>query len=182
MELQSSFVTVAKHYRTRTIAMKALNPSTGVLDHQPNDRWLQITPGERFRIRTSVKETNGIYTMLELAADRRNGVPMHIHQNEDEHFIILEGMLHVANGKQRFDAPAGTTVTVNKGVAHAWCNLQDTPLRMLVVFSPGDIEGLFKATAARETDDIAALAAKYGTLLVDPALLEEIHTITSPRT
>jgi mannose-6-phosphate isomerase-like protein (cupin superfamily) len=104
------------------------------------------------------------------------------HQNEDEHFIILEGMLHVANGNQRFDAPAGTTVTVNKGVAHAWCNLQDTPLRMLVVFSPGDIEGLFKATAARETDDIAALAARYGTLLVGPALLEEIHTITSPRT
>jgi len=161
--------------------MKALNPSTAVLDHQPNDGWLQITPGERFRIRTSVKETKGIYSMLELIADPRNGVPMHIHQNEDEHFIILEGMLHVANGNQRFDAPAGTTVTVNKGVAHAWCNLQDIPLRMLVVFSPGDIEDLFRATAARESDDIAALAAKYGTLLVGPPLLEEIHTITSPR-
>jgi len=52
---------------------------------------------------------------------------------------------------------------------------------MLVVFSPGDIEDLFRATAARESDDIAALAAKYGTLLVGPPLLEEIHTITSPR-
>jgi hypothetical protein len=53
---------------------------------------------------------------------------------------------------------------------------------MLVVFSPGNIEELFKATAARESNDIVALAAKYGTLLVGPPLLEEIHTITSPRT
>lgn len=161
--------------------MKASNTST-VLEHQRNDGWLQITPGERFRIRTSTKETNGIYTMLELIADPRNGVSKHIHQNEDEHFIILEGMLHVANGSQRFDAPAGTTVTVNKGVAHAWCNLQDTPLRMLVIFSPGDIESLFRAVAARETDDIAALAAKYGTLFVGPPLLEGIHTAISSRT
>ena len=153
-----------------------------ILDHQRNDEWLQITPGERFRIRTSVKETKGIYTVLELIADPRNGVPMHIHQNEDEHFIVLEGSLHLANGDKRFDAPAGTTVTIKKGVPHAWCNLMDTPLRMLVVFSSGNIEDLFKATAARESDDIEALAAQYGTLLVGPPLLEEIHTITSPRT
>jgi mannose-6-phosphate isomerase-like protein (cupin superfamily) len=142
----------------------------------------RLPPGERFRIRTSVKETKGIYTMLELIADPRNGVPMHIHQNADEHLVVLEGSLHVANGDKRFDAPAGTTVTIKKGVPHAWCNLMDKPLRMLVVFSPGNIEDLFKATAARESDDIAALAAKYGTLLVGPPLLEEIHSITSPRT
>jgi mannose-6-phosphate isomerase-like protein (cupin superfamily) len=162
--------------------MKALKTSAEVLDHQTNGEWLQVTPGERFRIRTSAKETKGIYTMLELIADSRNGVPMHIHQNEDEHFIVLEGSLHIANGDKRFDAPAGTTVTIKKGVPHAWCNLMDTPLRMLVVFSPGNIEDLFRATAARESDDIAALAAKYGTLLVGPPLLEEIHSITSPRT
>jgi mannose-6-phosphate isomerase-like protein (cupin superfamily) len=161
--------------------MKPMRTSE-VLDHEGNGEWLQVTPGERFRIRTSTKETRGIYTMLELIADPRNGVPMHIHQNEDEHFVVLEGSLHVANGDKRFDAPAGTTVTIKKGVPHAWCNLMDTPLRMLVVFSPGNIEDLFKATAARESDDIAALAAKYGTLLVGPPLLEEIHSITSPRT
>jgi len=162
--------------------MKALKKSAEVMDHQYTDGWLRVTPGERFRIRTSVNDTKGIYTMLEVIADPRNGVPMHIHQNEDEHFIVLEGGLHIANGDERFDAPVGTSVTIKKGVPHAWCNLMDTPLRMLVVFSPGNIENLFKATAARKTDDIAALAAKYSTLLVGPPLLEEIHTVTSPRT
>ena len=49
--------------------MKALKTSAEVFDHQGNDGWLQVTPGERFRIRTSAKETKGIYTMLELIAE-----------------------------------------------------------------------------------------------------------------
>jgi hypothetical protein len=36
--------------------------------------------------------------MLEIVADPRNGVPMHIHNNEEEHFIILEGKAFIANG------------------------------------------------------------------------------------
>jgi len=144
--------------------------------------WLQVTPGERFRVRTSAKDTKGMYTMLELIADSRNGVPMHVHQNEDEHFVVLEGSMRIANGDERFNAPAGTTVTIRKGVPHAWCNVMDVPLRVLVVFSPGHIEDLFRAVAARESDDIAALAAKHGTLLVGPPLLEGVHRISSPRT
>ena len=147
---------------------------------QGDGEWLQITPGERFKIRTSAEETEEAYTMLELVADPQNGAPMHIHKNEDEHFIVLEGTLHIANGDQTLDAPAGTTVTVRKGVPHAWCNLSETPLRMLLVFSPGQIERLFKEVAARQSDDIAAILDKFGCLIVGPALLEGIYSINSP--
>ena len=57
--------------------------------------------------------------MLEVVADPRNGVPMHIHANEDEHFIVLEGTLRFANGDTTLDAHAGTAITVSKGVPHA---------------------------------------------------------------
>jgi hypothetical protein len=33
-----------------------------------------------------------------------------------EHFIVLEGRLHIANGDKTLDAPAGKAVTVRKGV------------------------------------------------------------------
>ena len=157
--------------------------STEVLPngHQGNGEWLQITPGERFKIRTSVEETEGAFAMLELVADPRNGAPMHIHKNEDEHFIVLEGTLHIANGDKTLDAPAGTAVTVRKGVPHAWCNLSETPLRMLLVFSPGHIERLFREVAARQSDDIAAILDKFGCLIVGPALLEGVYSINSPR-
>jgi mannose-6-phosphate isomerase-like protein (cupin superfamily) len=56
--------------------------------------------------------------MLEMVADPWNRIPMHIHKNEDEHFIVLEGTLHIANGDKTLDVPAGATVTVNRGVRH----------------------------------------------------------------
>jgi oxalate decarboxylase/phosphoglucose isomerase-like protein (cupin superfamily) len=120
--------------------------------------------------------------MLEIVADPRNGVPIHIHKNEDEHFLILEGTLHMVIGDVTLDVPAGTAVTVSKGDPHAWCNLTEMPVRMLVIFSPGHVEGLFKAVAARKSgDDIVAIADRFGCLIVGPPLLEGLNTIASPR-
>jgi mannose-6-phosphate isomerase-like protein (cupin superfamily) len=126
--------------------MASSKKSTEVLsiNHQDNSGWLETTPGERFKIRTSAKETKGIYTMLEVVADPRNGVPIHIHKNEDEHFLVLEGTLHIVIGDVTLDVRAGTAVTVNN-------------------------------------DDIAALADKFGCLIVGPPLRDDIYTIGSPR-
>jgi mannose-6-phosphate isomerase-like protein (cupin superfamily) len=53
--------------------------------------WLETTPGERFKIQTSSSYTGGAYLMLEFEAAPRIGVPFHTHDNEEEHFIIVEG-------------------------------------------------------------------------------------------
>jgi hypothetical protein len=55
---------------------------------------------------------------------------------------------------------------------------------MPVIFSPGHIEELFREVAARKSnnnDDIAALAERFGCLIVGPPLREDIYTIGSPR-
>lgn len=133
--------------------------------------WQQLSPGERFKIRVSSVQTLGSYSVLEIFADPGNGVPLHIHSNEEEHFIVVEGTLDVTNGGRRSDAPAGASVTVGTGEPHAWRNSSSTPLRMLVIFSPGHIEGLFRAaTGAGDVDAIMAIAARYGTKLVGPPL------------
>jgi uncharacterized cupin superfamily protein len=93
---------------------------------------------------------------------------------------VLEGTLDVANGARRWDAPAGTIVTVRRGVPHAWCNPSDTPLRMLVVFTPGMIDGLFSAAAdVKDVDRITVIAAHFGTRLVGPPLPGTVHSIYS---
>ncbi len=51
---------------------------------QSSDEWLEVMLGERFMIRTSAAETNGAYTMIEVFAEPGNGVPMHVHKNEDD--------------------------------------------------------------------------------------------------
>ena len=143
--------------------------------------WQQITPGERFAIRTSSKETNGAYTILEIVAQPGNGVRMHVHENEDEHFIILEGTARVAYGEQTWDAAAGTVFTVSRGVPHAWANVSGSPLRMLVIFSPGRIEGLFRAIGRGGNADFLALFENFGVRIVGPTLLEGVYTLSSPR-
>ena len=151
------------------------------ISHESKNEWSEITPGERFSIRVSSEETNSVYTMLEIVADHRNGTPMHIHQNEDEHFIILEGTAHLACGDKTVDALAGTSISVSRGIHHAWCNLSKTPLRMLVLFTPGGIDEMFRTTAQGGDNNIAALLEKFGTRIVGPTLVDNIYTRFSPR-
>ncbi len=76
-----------------------------------------------------------------------------------------QGTLHIVIGDVTLDVPTGTAVTVSKGEPHAWCNLTEMPVRMLVIFSPGH----------------TALADRFGCLIVGPPLRENIYTIGSPR-
>src|SRR5258708_20567508 len=111
-------------FGSRQVNMASSKKLTEVsINHQDNGEWLETTPGERFTIRTSAKETEGIYTMLELVADPRNGVPIHIHKNEDEHFLVLHLPLHIVIGDITLDVTVGTAVTVSQVAPHACCNL-----------------------------------------------------------
>jgi mannose-6-phosphate isomerase-like protein (cupin superfamily) len=132
----------------------------------------EMRPGERFFVRTASDDTNGAYSMLELVAAPRSGTPMHIHDNEDEHLIILEGTARIANGDETVDLPAGATLTVRKGIPHAWCNVSEAPLRMLAIFTPGAINGLFREVADGGNIDLVCVASKFGTRIVGPTLLE----------
>jgi mannose-6-phosphate isomerase-like protein (cupin superfamily) len=150
--------------------------------HVREDEWSEVTRGERYIIRTTTEEANGAYSMLEVVADPRNGVPMHVHDNEEEHFIILEGKALIANGDSRAEVGAGASITIGKGVQHAWCNpSEDTPLHMLVLFTPGGLEELFRRHAGTEPTEMAALADKLGTRITGPALFDDLYTIFSPR-
>jgi mannose-6-phosphate isomerase-like protein (cupin superfamily) len=154
-------------------------PSNG---NEREDEWSEVTRGERYIIRTTSEEANGAYSMLEVIADPRNGVPMHVHDNEEEHFIILEGKALIANGDSRAEVGAGASITIGRGVQHAWCNpSEDTPLHMLVLFTPGGLEELFRRNAGTEPADMIALADKLGTRITGPALFDDLHTISSPR-
>jgi mannose-6-phosphate isomerase-like protein (cupin superfamily) len=87
---------------------------SGSARDQADDKWLQVTPGEWFRIRVSSAQTMGAYSIMEIVADPHNGVPLHIHNKEEEHFIVLDGTLDIAVGRRRWDVAAGSCVTVKR--------------------------------------------------------------------
>src|SRR5258708_6080175 len=65
-------------------------PKTAEAPDQDHGEWLQVTLGERFKIRVPSAQTMGAYSMIEIVADSGNGAPLHIHNREEEHFIVLE--------------------------------------------------------------------------------------------
>jgi mannose-6-phosphate isomerase-like protein (cupin superfamily) len=64
-------------------------------------------------------EANGAYSVVEAIADPGDSTPVHVHQNEDEHFLVLESTARILRGDERFDAPAGTTVALPRHIPHA---------------------------------------------------------------
>lgn len=146
--------------------------------------WYEITPGERFTIRTSITETDEKYTMLEVLADPRNGVPLHVHTNAEEHFVILEGNVHLVNGDERLDLQAGDSLTVKRGTPHAWCNISDSIVRMLIIFSPGHMERTFRLIGRLKGEDLATVLESNesdGSEIVGPPPFDDIYTVLSPR-
>ncbi|WP_424630398.1 cupin domain-containing protein [Bradyrhizobium sp. SYSU BS000235] len=147
----------------------------------PESGWLETTPGERFKIQTSSTDTGGAYLVLEVEADPRMGVPLHAHINEEEHFIVIDGTLQIAVGGETQDFPAGSSVTVGKGVPHAWCNLTDSVVRFMAIFTPGRIEGMFRAVAEKKVEDVESFAGLYGTRIIGRAMHADLNTYFKPR-
>ena len=74
---------------------------------QTKKEWLETRPGEHCLIRVSAKETQGLYSLVEIVSDPGDGTPMHTHEREDEHIAVLEGTARIAYGDKVFDSQAG---------------------------------------------------------------------------
>ena len=133
--------------------------------------WLQTRPGERCLIRVAAAETNGGYSVVEIVSHPDDSTPIHVHQNEDEHFLILEGTARVVRGDETFDAPPGTTVALPRGIPHAWGNATNSTLRMLSTCWPGGIEAILLLIARGGDIDLKAVAAEFGVRVLGPPLL-----------
>lgn len=70
------------------------------------------------------------------------GVPAHVHTDEDDSFLVLQGILTVTVGDEAtvLSVPAGTYVLVPSGTRHEFVNASDTDVRMLNLHAPGGFD------------------------------------------
>jgi mannose-6-phosphate isomerase-like protein (cupin superfamily) len=129
---------------------------------------LDTVPGEQVSVCVRGADVGGAYTILQSLIVPDSAAPMHIHQNEDEVFHIIEGCLRFQIGKAEFNASRGATVVVPKGAAHAWRNMTEARVLALIVFTPGGIDRMFDEIAGRPLPEIEAIARRYGTIVVAP--------------
>jgi quercetin dioxygenase-like cupin family protein len=138
---------------------------------QPEGKWIEAIPGERVRIRISSKDVKGRYGVMESIAGPGSAAPMHTHL-EDEIFHVMEGTPTFALGENIFDAMPGAMIIIPAGVPHAWRNRTQADVRLVATFVPGGVEELFTKLAGVSPEQIGALAAKYGTIIVGPPLAD----------
>jgi quercetin dioxygenase-like cupin family protein len=109
--------------------------------------------GDTLTIKAAAATTGGALALLEVEAAPGGGPPPHAHANEDEFFYVLDGTFEILLGDDRVTAGAGDVAFVPRGVVHRFANIGDAPARILVLFTPGGMEGFFRAAGTPATDD-----------------------------
>lgn len=98
-------------------------------------------------MRLSAETTGGAFTLFEEVPPLVD-TPLHVHENEDELFYVLEGNHVFRVGDEEFRAGPGGLVFAPRGVPHAQRRVVPAKGRLLVLTSPGGVEGFFRELAA----------------------------------
>ena len=118
-------------------------------------------------VRASAETTGGAFTLFEEVPPLAD-TPLHVHENEDELFYVLEGEHVFRVGDEEFPTGPGGLVFAPRGLPHAQRRVFPGRGRLLVLTAPAGLEGFFRALAAAEQegtlgpDAYADASARYG--------------------
>jgi mannose-6-phosphate isomerase-like protein (cupin superfamily) len=134
--------------------------------------------GERLRfsgaevvVRASAETTGGAFTILEEVSPL--DTPLHMHENEDEVFYVLEGDHVIQVGDEEFHLGPGGLAFGPRRVPHAQRRVVPRTGRILIMTSPAGFEGLFPDLAEAETEGTmgpevyARVSERYGITWLD---------------
>ena len=111
--------------------------------------------GDILRLRLTGAETGGAFSIVEIDVSPGGGPPLHTHEREAEAFYVLEGVLEWTTEGRTIEAPAGTTFTGPRGVAHTYANRSDEPAKLLFMPYPAGFELYFTEVGIPVTDPTA---------------------------
>lgn len=127
----------------------------------------------RFDVKVSAADTGGAMAVFDTFRDAPGGPPVHIHEAQDEWFLVLEGEVLFRVGDRYFRARPGDSVFGPRGVPHAF-RVMTLPARIVLVFQPAArIETFFASgmtLAAGATAEFDALSLAHGIRNIAPPL------------
>lgn len=137
--------------------------------------------GGIYRIVASAEETGNAIFAFEAIEPPGGGPPLHIHTREEEFFLVLEGEVSFYINGQVIRRGPGGSAFVPRGTPHCFRNTSERTARLLVLFTPGGIEGFFEYGAAEHGlppseelmfERLLALAPEFGLEVLGPSPLE----------
>jgi mannose-6-phosphate isomerase-like protein (cupin superfamily) len=136
-------------------------------------------PGTFPTIKAGAADTGGLLTLSEgVLGPRTPGPPLHIHQDADECFYVVEGHLLIQVGEERHDLGPGCFAWLPRQVPHTFANVSASPVHLVGAAVPGGIEEFFAEQTAYfaelqgppDLEQLAAIAARHGARMVGPPI------------
>ena len=131
--------------------------------------------GDSIQFKLGGAETGGNLVVGLVTVPPGGGPPPHVHRNEDELFVILEGRFSVLAAGEWIEVGPGGVAYTPRGNVHTFRNIGDSPGRFWLVVTPSGFEH-FYAKAAEVLSvpgppnmaRIMELGSEYGMELVPP--------------
>ena len=132
------------------------------------------------RVRVTPEESGGLLGIVELTGTRGEMPPLHIHHNEDETFVVLDGEMSLHTPGESRVLRAGEVALAPKGIPHAY-RIESERARWLAVSTPAGFAEFVLATSdPAEVEDVPpadrpvdmnrllAAAQEYGIEILGP--------------
>jgi quercetin dioxygenase-like cupin family protein len=107
----------------------------------------QVVLGDHQTLKLTGRDTNGLYTLIELYNEPGVEIPMHVHANEDEVFQVLTGELEIKVGKKTKLLKAGDIGFCPRGIPHSWKVVGNDKAKVMLSIFPAGLENMFREFA-----------------------------------
>jgi quercetin dioxygenase-like cupin family protein len=136
---------------------------------QPADGQSVQAFGAEILFKLTAEQTAGSLTLGLSVVPAGGGPPPHVHEAEDELFLILEGDYRVCIDDKWTDAGPGSVVYLPRGCAHTFTVTGTTPGRHWVLTTPSGFERfyarcaeVFAAPGPPDFAKLASISAEHG--------------------
>jgi quercetin 2,3-dioxygenase len=142
------------------------------------DRWGKQIRASGFPwVKVSSKDTGGAWSMFESPVLPQTGVPLHVHNHQEEWFYVREGEFLFEIGGQRHSMAAGASILGPRGIPHRFKNAGTGPGKLLILCQPAGLMEECSAALARmaevdrrKAEKIKAVLAQYDIDVIGPPL------------
>lgn len=147
---------------------------------QPGDAHRPLGPGVGVDFKIDGADTGGALSVVEHPFEVGAMLTPHIHTNEDEVSIVLEGEMGFRSGDKEIVLGAGGYIVKPRGEVHATWNAGSTPARMVEIITPAGFENYFReiseltSSGQFEMSAIVELSDRYGLPFAQPDWLPDV--------
>jgi quercetin dioxygenase-like cupin family protein len=124
--------------------------------------------GDKVRVLLAGGSIGGCFCVSESETHSHSGPPLHLHESEDETFVIRAGRYEFQIEDQLVEVGVGDVIFAPRGVPHTFRVVSSEPGRFLLIATPGGFDDFFREATAMfasgtvTPQGIGEMSAKYG--------------------